>query len=55
MRTGNYARVSTHDQNTLPMQIEKMPEYVENRKWKLTVEFEEVGSAQKYDRNAKNF
>lgn len=47
MRTGIYARVSTHDQNTLPMQIEKMREYVEHRKWKLTVQFEEIGSGAK--------
>lgn len=47
MRTGIYARVSTHDQNTLSMQLEKMRECIENRKWKLTVEFEEVGSGAK--------
>ena len=47
MRVGIYARVSTHDQQTLPMQLEKMREYIENRKWKLTVEFEEVGSGAK--------
>ena len=47
MRVGIYARVSTHDQQTLPMQLEKMREYIENRKWNLTVEFEEVGSGAK--------
>jgi putative DNA-invertase from lambdoid prophage Rac len=47
MRVGIYARVSTHDQQTLPMQLEKMREYIENRKWKLTVEIEEVGSGAK--------
>lgn len=47
MRTGIYARVSTHDQQTLPMQIEKMREYIKNRKWNLTVEFEEIGSGAK--------
>lgn len=47
MRVGIYARVSTHDQQTLPMQLEKMREYVENRKWNLTVEFEEIGSGAK--------
>jgi DNA invertase Pin-like site-specific DNA recombinase len=47
MRVGIYARVSTHDQQTLPMQLEKMREYIEHRKWKLTVEFEEVGSGAK--------
>ena len=29
------------------MQLEKMREYIENRNWKLTVEFEEVGSGAK--------
>src|SRR5215203_927974 len=47
MRVGIYARVSTHDQQTLPMQLEKMREYIENRNWNLTVEFEEVGSGAK--------
>lgn len=47
MRTGIYARVSTHDQKTLPMQLEKMKEYVQNRKWALTVEFEEIASGAK--------
>ena len=47
MRTGIYARISTHDQKTLPMQLEKMREYVENRDWTLTVEFEEVASGAK--------
>lgn len=47
MRVGIYARVSTHDQNTLPMQLKQMREYIKNRKWKLAVEFEEVGSGAK--------
>ena len=47
MRVGIYARVSTQDQQTLPMQLEKMREYIENRNWKLTVEFEEIGSGAK--------
>lgn len=47
MKVGIYARVSTHDQQTLPMQIEKMKEFVNNRKWKLAAEFQEVGSGAK--------
>lgn len=47
MRVGLYARVSTHDQQTLPMQLKQMKEYIKNRKWKLTVEFQEVGSGVK--------
>ena len=31
MRVGIYARVSTQDQQTLPMQLEKMREYIDNR------------------------
>ncbi|CAN5297405.1 recombinase family protein [soil metagenome] len=47
MRVGIYARVSTHDQQTLPMQLKQMKEYIKNRKWKLTTEVEEVGSGAK--------
>jgi DNA invertase Pin-like site-specific DNA recombinase len=47
MRVGIYARVSTHDQQTLPMQIQKMKEYIEHRGWTLTAEVEEVGSGAK--------
>lgn len=47
MRVGIYAGVLTHDQQTLSMQIEQMRRYVENRQWKLTIEFEEVGSGAK--------
>ncbi len=47
MRVGIYARVSTHDQQTLPMQLGKMKEYIEHRGWTLTTEVEEVGSGAK--------
>ena len=47
MRVGIYARVSTHDQQTLPMQLSLMKDYIKNRSWTLTVEFEEVGSGAK--------
>ena len=47
MRVGIYARVSTHDQQTLPMQLKQMREYIKNRKWKLVVEFQEIGSGAK--------
>lgn len=47
MRVGIYARVSTIDQQTLPMQLEQMKEYIRNRKWTLAVEVEEVGSGAK--------
>lgn len=47
MRVGIYARVSTHDQQTLPMQIKKMKEYVKARGWTVSLEVEEVGSGAK--------
>jgi putative DNA-invertase from lambdoid prophage Rac len=48
MRVGLYARVSTHDQQTLPMQLKQMKEYIKNRNWKLAVEFQEIGSGAKF-------
>ena len=47
MRVGIYARVSTNDQHTLPMQLSQMKDYIKNRNWTLTVEVEEVGSGAK--------
>ncbi len=47
MRVGIYARVSTHDQQTLPMQLGKMKEYIKHRGWTLAAEVEEVGSGAK--------
>ncbi len=47
MRVGIYARVSTHDQQTLPMQLKQMKEYIKRRKWASTVEFQEIGSGAK--------
>jgi DNA invertase Pin-like site-specific DNA recombinase len=47
MRVGLYARVSTHDQQTLPMQLKQVKEYIKSRKWTLAVEFQEVGSGAK--------
>jgi DNA invertase Pin-like site-specific DNA recombinase len=47
MRVGIYARVSTHDQQTLPMQLDRMKEYIVHRGWTLAVEIEEIGSGAK--------
>jgi DNA invertase Pin-like site-specific DNA recombinase len=47
MRVGLYARVSTHDQQTLPMQLAAMREYVERRGWTVTAEVSEIGSGAK--------
>ncbi len=44
MRVGLYARVSTQDQQTLPMQMSAMRSYIEHRGWKIVYEVEDVGS-----------
>ena len=43
-RVGLYARVSTHDQKTLPMQMRAMREYAAKRSWEIAVQIKEVGS-----------
>jgi putative DNA-invertase from lambdoid prophage Rac len=43
-RVGLYARVSTHDQQTLPLQMRAMREYASKRDWKVAVQIKEVGS-----------
>jgi DNA invertase Pin-like site-specific DNA recombinase len=43
-RAGLYARVSTHDQQTLPMQMRAMREYAAKRGWTIAVQIKEVGS-----------
>ena len=49
-----YARVSTHDQQTLPLQIETMRTYVAQRGWMIVAEVEDVnsGSLQRPKREA---
>jgi putative DNA-invertase from lambdoid prophage Rac len=39
-----YARVSTHDQQTLPMQLSAMRVYAKRNGWQVTLKIEEVGS-----------
>lgn len=43
-RAGLYARVSTHDQQTLPMQNRAMREYAARRGWAIAMQVKEVGS-----------
>ena len=43
-RAGLYARVSTNDQQTLPMQTRALREYVARRGWTLAMQIREVGS-----------
>ena len=47
MKVGIYARVSTHDQQTLAMQIEAMKKYAQAREWHIEIEIAEVGSGVK--------
>jgi putative DNA-invertase from lambdoid prophage Rac len=44
IRAGLYARVSTQDQQTLPMQNRAMREYVARRGWTIALQVKEVGS-----------
>jgi DNA invertase Pin-like site-specific DNA recombinase len=44
LRAGLYARVSTHDQQTLPLQMRAMREYAAKRGWTIAVQIREVGS-----------
>jgi putative DNA-invertase from lambdoid prophage Rac len=43
-RAGLYARVSTHDQHTLPLQMRAMREYAAKRGWTVVAQMKEVGS-----------
>src|ERR1700684_1925112 len=43
-RVGLYARVSTQDQHTLPMQNRAMREYAARRGWTIAMQVKEVGS-----------
>jgi putative DNA-invertase from lambdoid prophage Rac len=44
LRVALYARVSTHDQQTLPLQIRTMREYAAKRNWIIVTQTKEVGS-----------
>ena len=46
-KVGLYARVSTHDQQTLPMQLSAMRTYAKRRGWKVSLEEREIGSGAK--------
>jgi DNA invertase Pin-like site-specific DNA recombinase len=44
VRVGLYARVSTHDQQTLPLQIlSVMREYAARREWSIVQQVEDIG------------
>jgi DNA invertase Pin-like site-specific DNA recombinase len=43
-RAGLYARVSTNDQQTIPLQVRALREYAARRGWAITLQVKEVGS-----------
>src|SRR5438034_7614706 len=43
-RAGIYARVSTNDQQTVPLQIRALREYAVRRDWTIALQVKEVGS-----------
>ena len=43
-RAGLYARVSTNDQQTIPLQIRSLREYAARRGWTIVIQVKEVGS-----------
>jgi DNA invertase Pin-like site-specific DNA recombinase len=43
-RAGLYARVSTNDQQTIPMQMHALREYAARRGWTIALQAKEVGS-----------
>jgi len=44
LRAGLYARVSTQDQQTIPMQTRALREYASRRGWRITLQVKEIGS-----------
>src|SRR4051794_17607669 len=47
MHVALYARVSTQDQQTLPLQLTALRQYAKRRGWKVVREVKEVGSGAK--------
>jgi putative DNA-invertase from lambdoid prophage Rac len=48
MRAALYARVSTHDQQTLGLQIDSMTAYINGRGWDIVKQVKDVGSGAKH-------
>jgi putative DNA-invertase from lambdoid prophage Rac len=44
LRAGLYARVSTEDQQTIPMQTRALREYAARRGWRIALQVKEIGS-----------
>lgn len=47
MKAALYSRISTHDQQTLPLQLKAMREYAKKRGWNVALQIKEVGSGAK--------
>ncbi len=47
MKVGIYARVSTQEQQTLPLQIKDLRQYAKRRKWTVEVEITDIASGAK--------
>src|SRR2546426_4788370 len=45
LRAGLYARVSTRDQQTIPLQTRAMREYATRRGWRIALQVKEIGSS----------
>ena len=46
-RVALYTRVSTHDQHTLPLQLQDLRRYAKQRGWRIVRQIQEVGSGVK--------
>jgi putative DNA-invertase from lambdoid prophage Rac len=53
-RAGLYARVSTDDQQTIPLQMRAMREYVMRRGWTIALQVKEIGSGASERRQRQN-
>ncbi|HTM13813.1 MAG TPA: recombinase family protein [Bryobacteraceae bacterium] len=53
-RAGLYARVSTNDEQTLPMQSRAMREYAARRSWTITVQVRESAPARQNEKLVRN-
>ena len=54
LRVGLYARVSTNDQQTIPLQIRALREYAGRRGWRIVLQVKEIGSgASRWERREK--
>lgn len=50
MRAALYARISTRDQHSIPMQLDSMRQYAELREWEIVAEVSEAETGKKDDR-----